>query len=219
MDKNENIITSIEEEKKNKGRVNIYIDGLYSFSCSKDVVYIKSLKKGKMIDLEDIKDTIDEDNYIKCKNAALRVIEGSAKTEKEIQNKLLTKMYSVDTIERVIEFLKSYGFAGDRKYIQMYIRDKLKRYGRNKIKFILSAKGINQGLLSEMINDINPEDEISSARSFAQKKIKTINWKEDKRKAYKKLFDFLRAKGYTIDVIKIVLKDIFDENNLGGETY
>lgn len=216
---NENIITSIEEEKKNKGRVNVYIDSLYSFSCSKDVVYIRSLKKGKMVDLENIKETIEEDNYIKCKNAALKVIEGSAKTEKEIQDKLLSKMYSIDTIERVIEFLKSYGFAGDKKYIEMYIRDKLKRYGRNKIKFILSAKGINQSLLSEMLKDIDPEDEINAAKSFALKKVKTINWKDDKRKAYKKLFDFLRAKGYTVDVIKTVLSDIFDENNLGGETY
>lgn len=219
MSTDENIITSIEEEKKNKDRVNVYIDDKYGFSCSKDVVYIRSLKKGNKINLQNIEDSIEEDNYIKCKNTSLKVIERSAKTEKEIQNKLLGKMYSEETIQRVMEFLKSYGFADDRRYIKMYIMEKIKRYGRNKIKYMLIAKGIEQGLLSEVMQDIDPEDEINSAKSFAEKKIKTINCKEDKYKAYKKLFDFLRGKGYTVNVIKTVLRDIFDENNLGGETY
>ena len=219
MSIDKNIITLIEEEKKNKDRVNVYIDDKYRFSCSKDVVYIRSLKKGNIIDLKNIEDSIEEDNYIKCKNASLKVIERSAKTQKEIQNKLKAKMYSDETIQRVMEFLKSYGFADDEKYIKMYLKDNIKRYGRNKIKYMLAAKGIEQGLLSSVMQDIDPEDEISSAKSFAQKKIKTINCSDDKRKAYKKLFDFLRGKGYTVNVIKIVLKDIFDENNLGGETY
>lgn len=219
MDSTEIIITSIEEEKKNKDRVNVYINDNYGFSCSKDVVYMSSLKKGKKINLENIEGIIEEDNYIKCKNVALKVIERSAKTEKEIRDKLIAKQYNSETIQRVMEFLKVYGFAEDRKYIEMYIKEKSNSCGRNKIKFALVAKGIEQKLICEMIKEINPEDELSSAKALAEKKIKTINWQEDKRKGYKKLFDFLARKGYTVDVIKAVLSDILNENNLGGEIY
>ena len=75
------IITKIELGKKNKERVNIYIDEEYAFSISAELVYKENLKVKDKVDVEKLKKIANEDNYIKCKNSALKIIEITYKTE------------------------------------------------------------------------------------------------------------------------------------------
>ena len=42
-----------------------------------------------------------------------------------------------DTIKRAIEFLKEYNLLNDERYAEMYIKDRLRSQGRNKIKYAL----------------------------------------------------------------------------------
>ena len=41
---------------------------------------------------------------MKCKSAALRIIERTHKTEKEIRERLLKREYDIETINRTISF-------------------------------------------------------------------------------------------------------------------
>ena len=84
-----NIITKMEISKRNKERINIYIDEEYAFSISAELVYKENLKVKDKVDVQLLKKLSDEDNYIKCKNAAIKIIERSYKSEKEIKDKLL----------------------------------------------------------------------------------------------------------------------------------
>ena len=77
-----NIITKIEIGKRNKERVNIYIDEEYAFSISAELVYKENLKVKDKIDIEALKKLADEDNYLKCKNSALRTIEKTYNSER-----------------------------------------------------------------------------------------------------------------------------------------
>ncbi|MCD3298125.1 recombination regulator RecX, partial [Clostridium botulinum C/D] len=45
----ERLITKIEIGKKNKNRVNIYLDEEFAFACSADLVYYYKLAKGTRI--------------------------------------------------------------------------------------------------------------------------------------------------------------------------
>lgn len=100
-----NIITKIEEQKRNKDRVNIYIDDEYAFSLSREVLIKEGIKLKEKVDIEKIKKAAKEDNYMKCKSAALRIIERTHKTEKEIRERLLKREYDIETINRTISFL------------------------------------------------------------------------------------------------------------------
>ena len=80
-----NIITKMEISKRNKERINIYIDEEYAFSISAELVYKENLKVKDKVDVQLLKKLSDEDNYIKCKNTALKIIERTykRKTAKE----------------------------------------------------------------------------------------------------------------------------------------
>ena len=78
------IITKIEMQKKNKDRVNIYMNDEFAFACDAQLVYIHNITKGKTMEKEALQDIIDEDNYIKGKNSALHFLERSFKSAKQV---------------------------------------------------------------------------------------------------------------------------------------
>ena len=195
-------ISKIEIQKNNKNRVNIYIEDEYVFSCATELIYKRKLSINESIDLEYIKSVVEEDNFIKAKTDALRAIEKTLKTEKEITDKLSKKGYDLDIIKRVIEFLKEYEFLNDSKYAEMYIKDKLNSSGRNKIIYTLRSKGIDKNIISNCFSQVDKSDEQESAFLLASKKYNLlINREKDKKKLYQKLVQFLSSKGYEWEVI------------------
>jgi len=207
-------ITKIELQKKNDDRVNIYINYEYAFSCSKELVYTHKLTNGQRIERDALNDIVTEDNYIKCKNSALKIIERTYKSEKELFDKLVEKGYDEKTIESTMEFLKTYSFLDDKSFTKMYIRDKLKTQGKNKIKFALIKKGISEEIINCELEVIEDVDQKNTMLSLAERKYKTLHKNEqDSRKLYKKLADFLMRKGFQWEEIKPALKEILSEDS------
>lgn len=205
----EKIISKVEIQKSNKNRVNIFIDEEFAFACSADLVYYYNLEKGRKINLDLLKEIIEEDNYLKGKNQALKIIEKSFKSEKEIQDKLLNKGYEEKAVARILDFLVEYNFVNDEKYAEMFIREKISSNGKNKIKYLLLKKGISEDVIQDKLNDVKKEDEEAHALMIAEKKYASLiksekNW----NKSYKKLGEYLVARGYDFDMVKTILNKV-----------
>ncbi|ERI90158.1 regulatory protein RecX [Clostridiales bacterium oral taxon 876 str. F0540] len=210
-----NIITKIETQKKNIDRVNIYINHEYAFSCSAELIYIHKLKVNEKVDLDDLKEVIDQDNFMKCKNAALKIVERGYKTEKQVYDKLIQKEYEEAYVEKVIEFLKNYNLINDREYAKLYINDKIKLQGRNKIKYDLIKKGIEEHIIEDMLENSDKHISESAALSIAEKKYRSLSRSEnDQKKIYKKLGEFMLRKGYSWGEVKLVLNSILKDEEL-----
>ena len=208
-----NKITNIEAQKRNEKRVNVYVDEEFLFACDAEIVYRQGLKVGNIIDLISIKEIVNEDEFIKCKNAALRIVEKAYKTEKEIKDKLIEKGYPEPIIKRTFEFLKEYNLLDDKRYTDMYVKDKMKNQGRNKIKYSLIRKGVSEELIEEKISSIDVDDEKEIAFAMAKKKYDVLCKREqDKYKLSQKLFRFLIGKGYSFECSNAVVKKIIKNN-------
>lgn len=212
------IITKVEVQKNNKDRVNIYINENYAFSCSTELVYNYSIKKDKEIDEEYLKEylknIIEEDNYIKGKTSALRFIERSFKTETQVYDNLIKKGYEIKTIDRVMCFLKEYNFIDDDKYVLMYVKDKIKLQGKNKIKYNLIKKGISEEKIIENLKNIDFCIERETALKLGEKKYKVICKSEkDNNKAYKKLADYLYRSGFEYEIINETINKVVSYYN------
>lgn len=206
-----NIITKIEIGKKNKERVNIYIDEEYAFSISLELVYKENLKVNENVDIERLGTLAKEDNYIRCKNSSIRIIERSYKSEKEMKDKLLLKGYDERTIERTLDFLKEYNFLNDENYARIYVKDKIKAEGKRKIKYTLIRKGIDDNLIEDELSKVLSDDLKEAALALALKKYNTLKKREnDKYKLSQKLYRFLASKGYDFDLISQVVKEVIN---------
>ena len=204
-----NIITKIEVGKRNKERVNIYIDEEYAFSISAELIYKENIKVKDKIDVDSLKKLADEDNYIKCKNTALKTIERTYKSEKELAQKLALKGYDDHIINRTINFMKEYNLLNDNNYATMYVKDKSRNIGKKKIKNSLLQKGIDEEIIESELEKINNDEVKAIVYEMALKKYKVFSKREnDNYKLTQKLYRFLMGKGYDYDLIKDVVKSI-----------
>ncbi|WP_349818013.1 MULTISPECIES: recombination regulator RecX [Clostridium] len=204
-----NIITKIEVRKRNKERVNIYIDEEYAFSISAELIYKENIKVKDKIDVDSLKKLADEDNYIKCKNTALKTIERTYKSEKELAQKLALKGYDDHIINRTINFMKEYNLLNDNNYATMYVKDKSRNIGKKKIKYSLLQKGIDEEIIESELEKINNDEVKAIVYEMALKKYKVFSKREnDNYKLTQKLYRFLMGKGYDYDLIKDVVKSI-----------
>lgn len=205
-------ITNIEVQKRNEERVNIYIDEEFAFACYKEVIYKEGLKKDMLVEVEKLEKIISEEEFLRCKNSALRVVEKTYKTEKEMKDKLLQKGYEGIIIEKTIDFLKEYNFLNDEKYSLMYAKDRSKTQGKNKIKYSLMQKGVDKDTIESTLELVNGDVEIEAAYNLAAKKYRILSSREsDKYKLNQKITRFLLGKGYDYGLIKDVMKRLTTE--------
>ncbi|MGL5151754.1 MAG: recombination regulator RecX [Clostridium sp.] len=205
-------ITKIEEQKRNKDRVNIYIDDEFAFAVFAELVYKNGLKVKQEVDDLELRNIFNEEEKRKCKASAIRIIERTYKTEKEMREKLLKKEYSQDAIEYAMSFLKEYNFLNDEVYTKMYVNDKIKLGGKNKIKFDLKRKGVNEEEIAKALSNVDEEGERAVAKKLCEKKYLLLKKKEeDKYKVYNKLLRFLVGKGYDYGLSSEVVREITSE--------
>jgi len=200
-------ITRIEVQKRNKERFNIYIDEVYAFSVNGELIYKEKLEVNEEVDEEKLHNIAIKENLSRCKNTALRIIERSYKTEKEMKERLIEKGYDLDAILPIVDFLKEYGFIDDSAYIKMYIKDRIRSQGAGKIKYSLIKKGIDPDVIEANLADINKDEERNVALELAKKKHSQLSLREDDvYKLSNKLCRFLVGRGYDYALVKDVIK-------------
>lgn len=208
-------ITKMEIQKRNKERVNIYIDGEYTLAVNREIVYKENLKTGEEINIEKLQIVAEKEEMLRCKDSALRIIERSYKTEKEIRDKLKDKNYNDKAIDYSIEFLKEYNFLNDNSYVKAYIKDKLSSRGSTKIRYDLVRKGISKDTIEKYLDMVDSHVEINTALELAKKKYRSIIKSEsDSYKINGKLYRFLVSKGYNYDVVKDVVKKVTSSDEI-----
>jgi regulatory protein len=191
------IITQISK-RKNKNRV--YVDGEYAFSLvDSDIAYF-GLKEGGEIDRAKYDFITGTTLYIKAQERALKYLSYRQRSAFEIRGKLLSEDFSADIIEKVIGFLKDYGYVDDLKYSVSYINDCLNfnPKGKRLIEWELKNRGIDRDDISKALCEVS-FDELFYAKRLLAKKYGKLQ-KEDMSEG--KMYQYLSRRGYDFETIK-----------------
>lgn len=203
------VITKIESQKKSEDRVNIYVDEKFFMAIYKELVFTFNLKKGDIIDEENLKNILKDEMFLKAKNKALNILSRASQSEKKIREKL-SNDFEEDTIDDVVDFLSKYNFINDNELASKIVSTNvnLNKYGKNKIKQNLYNKGLDKSAIDEAMNEIDSDTEFENALYLAEKRYDRVK-NEDPKKAYAKIANHLAYKGFSYDIIKSVLNKIF----------
>lgn len=204
-------ITAVERNKKNKDRFSIYLDERFAFTISEDDYIGMNLYEKKDLtdeELDYIKNTL---NFRDAKNAAVKYLSLKIRTENEVRLKLLEDGYDNDSIEKSIEELKSIGYINNKLYAQKFIFDRIKLKPKSKkmLKFELMNKGIDENIIEEVLDDWNVDEKVV-AEGLVKRKFGKYDMKDEKVR--KKIYMFLRHRGYSHEVITIVIGTFIDES-------
>lgn len=185
----------------------VYLENDEEHDLSIEQIVKYKIKENTEIDYDKFKEILFEDNKREAFNKALDIISFKDNTTYEIRNKLYKKGYDDIIISDVLEKLKEYNFIDDNKYAQSYVNSCLtyKKYGKNKIIYMLKQKGISSSIISNL--NFNNDLEFETAKNVFYKKLSSLD-KYDNNKKKEKLYRHLSSKGYSSEVIMKLLKDL-----------
>lgn len=201
------IITNITSQKDPE-RVNIFIDNQFAFGLFLWTKEELGLKKGMEIDeglLESIK---SKDELQGAKSKAYQYLSFRQRTQRELEDYLLKKDFSRNTVETVIESLKEAGYVDDLDFARTFVRDKTsyKSFGPYRIINELVQKGISKELIDQALEE-EYHEELDELVDMVEARYSSIlHDKSDKR--FRRIGGFLQRKGHSYDTIRKVLDRI-----------
>lgn len=204
-------VTKIEEQKRNKQRVNIYVDGNYSFAVSAYAAKKNGIKEGDEIDEERMAEIAFVDDLEKAK--AYVTDYHLSKTFKIIRQKLKEKGYSERVIEEVEEFLKKYKLVNDAYYAKTKSKDmqNLGKKSKGRIKFELMKNGVSTEEIEDAMAELDDDLDYQNAYKEANKKVNEYIRKSENYYEFKgRLYRCLASKSFDGDTIAKVIAE-FEE--------
>lgn len=217
------IVTSISKRCTNEGNVNtndanyiydICIDNSYSLSVPEEVYFKFNLYEKTEISDKELEVIKKASSFTMAKAKALTYLTFKMRTAKEVESKLINDGFGANITAKVINELIVDGYINDSLYARKYINDriKLKPKSKNMLIYELKNKGIDETVILEVLDELEV-DNMAIARSLILKKFKNLNISDIKIK--RKVFSFLRYRGFSDSEIRDVLKQII--NNTGDE--
>lgn len=193
-------ITKIEQQKKNKSRLSVFVDGEFSFGADNFTILSYHLSEGNEITedaLSHIKNTaVFED----AKNYAANLVSARSYTVKAMREKLIAHIGDEEIVARTIDFLKEYKLLDDTDYARRYAHDLiyLKKFGIRQVKWKLKEKGIPDTIIEQAIEELEADDTVSENLETLIKKRLGGNYDI---KNIMKVKRYLASRGYGFDEI------------------
>lgn len=155
-----------------------------------DFLFCKSMKEKKIFAFEEIKQKLV--NYCVYQD----------RCHYEVELKMREFVLIPEAKDEILLYLIQENYLNEERFAKSYARGKfyIKRWGKNKIKQNLTAKGIAERLINTSFKEIDDEDYQQTIRNFIQKALPTYKGLKEYEKK-QKLIKLLMSKGFEYDEI------------------
>jgi regulatory protein len=223
------IITKLEVQKKDKNRVNVFLDGKFAVSLSLDEVVSLGLQKNQEVSLEFLNKIISQSDFGKLFNFALNFLSLRPRSEYEIRDALKRKIVLLEkskgekkdfgqVVDAVIEKLKSINQVNDMEFAKWFVdqRNTFRPKGKTALFQELSRKKIARDVISSVLDEKNADlgslSQFELAMNASRKKAAVLALKiKDKQSRFEaktKLQRHLASRGFDWDTIKSVVEKL-----------
>ncbi len=199
-------ITALRLQKRDKQRVNVYLDGEFAFGVPLDVA--ATLHTGQWLSDEDIERLKALDAYARARDRALRYLAVRPRSTMEVRTYLHRMGFTSDIIEQVIQRLQELNYLNDEAFARFWVedRERFRPRGPMALRHELRQKGIPPEIIDNVLAHVDVE---AGARRALEPKLR--QWARlDERTFRKKAQDFLARRGFPYEVIRDVVTDAWE---------
>jgi regulatory protein len=195
-------------ETLEKSQVKVYVDENYEFALNIKEVEQYGLMEGKEITQTEYDQILENVIYPKALEKALSLLTYRDRSVQELRKKLSLAEYSEEIIDRVMAYVKRYAYLNEERFTAAYIRSRMNRKSKLRIKNELLQKGVAEELIADTMrkeyNDTSEEDaELTLLRKEIAKRVKDPEQLSYDQK--QKLIAALYRKGFDIGEIRKLL--------------
>ncbi len=196
-------ITRIEQQKKKKNRVNIYIDGEFSLGLYKDTVVKYHLYENKEISNDEIASIKEFEEITDAKEKIRNYISYRERSRKEVEAYLKSKGIREEIIAGVLTDFEKANLINDHRFALAWIKDrnKINPKGNLALKIELLNKGLEESQIDEILQSVDEKENAYRALEKAFKKYGR------KRASREKIFDYLKRRGFDFHIASEILNE------------
>ncbi|MCD8363935.1 MAG: recombination regulator RecX [Lachnospiraceae bacterium] len=141
-----------------------------------------------------------------AKRKALHILERMDRTEAQLREKLTDAGFETEIVEEAVDYVKSYGYIDDERYVRSYITwhgaQKSRRQLMQELQF---KKGVSRELIEQVCEDLGPADERPLIRRFLEKK--QYHDAEADEEQRRRMIAALARRGFSMGDILAVLRE------------
>ena len=204
-------ITSIEQQKKDKTRCSVYIDGAFYCGLKIEIAVKYRLKAGMAIDRSELDAIQLAEEKLTASVKAMNHLSATIKTRANMVDFLKSKGYTQGVIDYVIAKLESYGYIDDFAYCRSYVNS-VSGKGRNALRAALIKRGAAREAIDAALDEVEEdEDEVLAvARKY-------MRGKTADKISLQKCLRHLVSRGYGFDTAKSAVEKLCGEEDVYGE--
>jgi regulatory protein len=191
-------ITALTLQKRNKERVNLFLDGEYAFSLSLDAVL--RLRRGQCLSQSEIDTLRREDEILRAYQHALRLLGYRPRSQVEMTRSLGQKGYGAEAVSVALQRLADKRYIDDDAFARYWLqrRERSRPRGARAINYELRQKGVDRDIINQVLQELDEE-----ASAWAAIEGKLARWSTLHQDEFrKKSMGFLTRRGFSYDVVR-----------------
>lgn len=200
-------ITDIQPQKRNKSRVNVYVDGEYVLALKLLTVMKLGLKIGTEVTETQLAEAALDTEQSVALERAMNYIARGRKTSFQLRKYLTDKEYAPAVVNYVMDKMKYYGYIDDKAYAQAYVEQNSQSKGARRVKQELIQRGIKLSEAEE-ISEQERDFSLDNATRLAER---YMRGKDCDIKTIVKLQRYLVSRGYDFDIVNSVVRAYKDK--------
>jgi regulatory protein len=197
-------ITALTYQKRNKDRVNVYLDGRFGFGLA--AVEAVGLRVGQDLSDDEVETLRRKDDVARAHGRALDYLAYRPRSASELRRNLRDKDVDDWIVDAVIARLEHAGLLDDREFARYWVdnRERFNPRGLRGLRHELAQKGVSRHIIDEALATY---DEEAAARGAARAGARRLSL-ADPSAFRRKLQAYMARRGFSYAVIKPLVEEL-----------
>jgi regulatory protein len=208
-------ITALVAQKRNRQRVNVYLDGQFAFGLA--AIEAAKLHKGQYLSDEEIARLKAVDEIEMAYEQALHLLSFRPRSVEEIRRRLDEEKYSEDIVRAVLERLERAGLLDDEAFARFWVESRAQFGPRSAkaLRYEMRQKGVPEAVIRSALDGL---DETSAAYEAARGQARRLA-QADRQTFYKRLGDFLARRGFAFGIVRETVERLWMERESDSDLH
>ncbi len=215
------LILKTSKQRFKKNFYTVLLEDGRRISCSDDIMVKYGISPGVDLDDNTLSLFIMEAQRSQAMDGALRLLSLQARSRKELADKLKAKKYDPAVIEAVLKRIAELGYLNDDTYARNRVSALIAQgKGPALITFDLRRKGIASAVVNDLLAEASRQpgqDPLYRVRDAAKKYLRRLK-EEDPRVIARKLTGFLARRGFEIEDVRKILRELRTDQSDDDDT-
>jgi len=212
-------ITGLDKDDKGS-KITVQIDSELACVMPRKLVADVGLRVGMDIDQEWLTGLVHKENVRIAIQRAARLLEIRSRGSKEMARALKQRGFDESVIEEALARLTKLGTIDDAQFAAEFIASRGRAHPQavRMTRSELAARGVAKGDIEDALTGMGEIDELALARVALAKRARSLpDDKEERRKAYQRLANFLAGRGFGWEITRKALAEHFTPVDAGDD--